>query len=94
MELSECCIKTLEREGFPCIYEWSDGPGTVYEPHSHQDKVTIFVTEGTLEFTINGETKQLRAGDRVDVPPLTAHEALVGPNGCQLVVGEMVDGDS
>jgi mannose-6-phosphate isomerase-like protein (cupin superfamily) len=94
MELSERCIKTLEKEGFPYIYEWSDSPNTVYETHSHQDKVTLFVTEGTITFTFAGETKQLRAGDRINVPPRIPHSALVGPAGCQLVVGEMIDGDS
>lgn len=94
MELSERCIKTLEKEGFASVYEWSDGPGVVYGEHQHEGAVTIFVTEGALSLTISGETKELRAGDRFDIPALTPHSALVGPDGCQYVVGEMILGDS
>ncbi len=94
MELSERCIQTLEKEGFPHVYEWQDKPGTVYPLHQHQDKVTIFITEGSLELTLNGATHSLRAGDRFDIPPQTEHSAVVGPSGCQYVVGEMIEGDS
>ena len=38
MELSEKCIATFEKEGFPFVYEWTDAPSTIYEEHEHQDK--------------------------------------------------------
>ena len=94
MELSERCIATLEKEGFAYVYEWQDKPGTVYPSHQHQDKVTIFITEGSLELVIGGGLHKLRPGDRFDIPPQTEHSATVGPAGCQYVVGEMVEGDS
>lgn len=94
MELSERCIQTLENEGFVSVYEWSDPPGTVYGEHVHQGPVTIFVTEGGVVMRIGSETKELRAGDRCDVPVGTPHSAVVGPEGCQYVVGEMIPGDS
>ncbi len=94
MELSERCLQTLEKEGWSHIYEWSDAPGTEYPEHSHRDKVVIFITEGSLTLRIKGEAKELRAGDRYDIPPQTPHAATVGPEGCQFVVGEMVEGDS
>lgn len=94
MELSERCIQALEKEGFPYVYEWSDKSGAVYPEHTHQDKVTMFVTEGSIELTINGQSHSLKAGDRFNIPPQTPHSAIVGPNGCQYVVGEMIDGDS
>ena len=94
MELSERCIQTLEKEGFTHVYEWSDAPGTEYAAHSHQDKVTIFISEGSIRMDIGGEQKDLRAGDRLDIPPKIPHSAVVGPHGCQFVVGEMIEGDS
>ncbi len=94
MELSERCIQILEKEGFPFVYEWSDKAGTVYKEHSHQDKVVIFITEGSIDFTIDGQIKTLKAGDRLNIPPHSPHSAVVGPSGCQYVVGEMIDGDS
>lgn len=94
MELSERCIQTLEKEGFTSVYEWTDAPGIVYTEHIHQGPVTIFVTEGDVVLKIGNETKGLRAGDRLDVPVQTPHSAVVGPHGCQYVVGEMIPGDS
>ncbi len=94
MELSERCIATLEKENWPHIYEWQDAAGTIYPEHAHQGKVTLFVTDGSIEVTISGVARTLRTGDRLDVPPRTHHFAVVGPSGCQFVVGEEIDGDS
>lgn len=93
MELSERCIQTLEKDGFPFVYETQDAPGAIYEEHSHQDKVAVFVTEGSFELTISDRLQVLKAGDRFNIPKSTPYSAVVGPQGCQLVVGEMIDGD-
>ena len=93
MELSERCIATLEKEGFPFVYETQDAPGAIYEEHRHEGKVSLYVTEGLFEITLAGETKALVAGERVDIPKDTPYSALVGPQGCQLVVAEEIDGD-
>ncbi len=65
-----------------------DTPGTVYPEHSHQGKVVLYITEGSIDFTIVGTTHHLKTGDRLDVPPETPHSAVVGPLGVQYVVGE------
>jgi glyoxylate utilization-related uncharacterized protein len=94
MELSERCIAQLEKEGWPHIYEWQDKSGAVYEEHEHDGKVVLLITEGAIDFTIDGVTHHLKTGDRMDVPPHTPHSAVVGPEGVQYVVGEEIDGDS
>lgn len=93
MELSERCIQTLEKEGFTYVYETQDAPGAIYEEHIHKDKVTVFIAEGSFEITVSGQVKNLVAGDRYNIPPGVPYSALVGPYGCQLVIGEMIDGD-
>lgn len=93
MELSERCIKTLEKEGFTYVYEHQDAPGAIYEELKHEDKVSLFVTEGSFEITISKQVKNLIAGDRFDIAPGVPYSAVVGTSGCQLVIGEMVDGD-
>ena len=93
MELSERCIQTLEKEGFNNVYETQDAPEAIYEEHIHKGKVTIFVTEGSFEITISGQTTNLAAGDRFNIPQNVPYSALVGPFGCQLVIGEQVEGD-
>ncbi|MCB9811186.1 MAG: cupin domain-containing protein [Candidatus Nomurabacteria bacterium] len=88
MELSERCIQTLEKEGFITIYEESEASGATHETHTHSYNVALFVTEGMLEVTINGETKELKAGDRANIPANAPHSTTAGPNGCQFVMGE------
>ena len=94
MELSERYIQKLEDEGFSFVYDWHDEPGTVYEGHEHKDKVTLYITDGSIELTMAGETKTLHVHDRIDIPPHTKHSGKVGPSGCGFVVGEMIKGDS
>lgn len=84
----------LAGEGFPVVYAWSDGPGTAYPLHEHRDKVSFFVTRGGVTFDFAGEKKEVRAGERFDVPPKTPHTALVGPEGCDYVVGQMTEDDA
>jgi quercetin dioxygenase-like cupin family protein len=91
MELSERCIALLEKEGWPEIYEWSDEPGTVYEEHAHAGPVVLFVTAGMVQLRIHGKIHELLPGDRFDIPPHTSHSAQVGSEGCQYVVGEVLD---
>ncbi len=93
MELSEKYIQQLEKE-YPFVYEWSDPAGTKYEEHEHQGRTTIWLTDGSIEMNIQGESLKLRAGDRYDVPPRTKHTAVVGPEGWHVVVGEEIEGDS
>lgn len=94
MELSERYIKILEDEGFPSVYEWQDAPGTVYHEHSHQGKVSLFVTDGSVTFDFEGIKKEVVAGERFDVPVGKKHSAIVGPKGWIVIIGEEIEGDS
>lgn len=94
MELSERWLQKFEQEGFSSVYEWSDEAGTVYEPHTHQGKVSLFVTDGSITLRLNGEERTLVAGTRLDVPAGVEHSAIVGPTGWNVVVGEEIEGDS
>ena len=90
----ELLKRQLEIEGFPIIYEWHDDPGTQYPLHQHQDKVSMFITKGSLEFDFSGQKKVITAGERMDVPPKTIHSAIVGPEGCDYIVGQMTENDA
>ncbi len=81
-------------EGFVHIYEWKDEGGKSYASHAHKGKVVLYIIQGSIEFTF-GDSKQLvHTGDRFDVPPGGVHTAIVGPDGCEYIVGEMIEGDS
>ncbi len=88
MELSERFIRTLESEGFASVYEHQDKPGTVYEPHSHTGKVSLYVTDGSITFDIDGEKKEVVANERFNVPVGVEHSDVVGPEGWIVIVGE------
>ena len=94
MELSERFIKQLESEGFARVFEDADPPGTEYPAHMHKGKVTLWITDGEVDFTIADETKTYAAGDRIDIPPDTAHSCVVGARQLIYIVAEEIVGDA
>jgi mannose-6-phosphate isomerase-like protein (cupin superfamily) len=94
MELSERWLQIFEAEGFASVYEWSDPAGTMYPPHNHQGKVSLFVTDGSCQFDFDGRKVLVSAGTRFDVPVGELHSAVVGELGWNVVVGEEIEGDS
>lgn len=93
MELSERAIQTFESEGFINVYEHQDVAGAEYPEYSHQGKVSIFVTDGSIMFNFRGEKKTIVAPRRFDIPSGTVHSAQVGPEGCIMIIAEEIDGD-
>ena len=83
----------LRSEGFPHVFEWTDPPHTKYENHPHKGKVSVYVTRGEVVFS-GGIERVVKAGERFDVPPGVLHTAIVGPEGCDWVVGEEIEGDT
>ena len=94
MELSERYIQKFEEEGFTSVYEWQDPAGKIYPEHSHKGKVSIFVTDGSITFDLDGVEKEIVAPRRFDIPANTPHSAVVGPQGWIAIIGEEVKGDS
>ena len=76
------------------MYDWHDEPGVSYEAHAHKDKVTVYIVEGGVLFRFGEAEIPLVAGARFDVPIGQTHTAVVGPDGCTYVVGEMIERDS
>ncbi len=83
----------LKAEGFPVVYNWYDEPGTKYENHKHQGKVSFFVLEGSVTFS-GGINKTVSKRERIDVPVRVEHSAIVGNKGCRYVVGQEIEGDA
>jgi len=83
----------LREEDFAHVYEWSDKGNTKYPEHFHKGKVSFYITRGSVTFT--GDIhKTIKAGERFDVPLGVRHSAIIGPEGCDWVVGEEIKGDS
>jgi quercetin dioxygenase-like cupin family protein len=70
----------LEAEGLKPT-RWSNGPDAVYGEHAHPYRKILVVESGSLIFSIAGEERLMKRGDRLDLPPHTQHSAVVGPEG-------------
>lgn len=63
-------------------YTWSNGPGDRYSAHTHPYHKVLYVVEGSIRFDLDsGESLELTAGDRLDLPAGVEHSAEVGPAG-------------
>jgi quercetin dioxygenase-like cupin family protein len=47
--------------------------GAAVPPHSHPHEQITLMIGGEMEFTFNGETRKIRAGDGCTVPPNVTH---------------------
>ena len=66
----------LADEGYS-VFEWTDLPGSTYDPHQHDDDQSHWIISGALQLTVAGESYTLRAGDRDFLPAQTTHAAFV-----------------
>jgi quercetin dioxygenase-like cupin family protein len=62
---------------------WSNGPADRYGAHDHGYDKVLVVAEGSIRFGLPdaGRDVELAAGDRLDLPAGTVHDATVGPSG-------------
>ena len=62
---------------------WSNGPGDRYSVHEHGYDKVIVIESGSIAFGLPDldETVDLVAGDRLELPAGTSHDAVVGPLG-------------
>jgi quercetin dioxygenase-like cupin family protein len=80
---TETLIKgLLEAEGMT-YYKWGNDPLDVYTAHSHPYNKIVYVVEGSITFGLPEEGRKftLRAGDRLDLPAGTVHNAVVSTLG-------------
>ena len=62
---------------------WSNGPGDRYAAHEHGYDKVLACERGSIRFGLpdRGSVVELAAGDRLDLPAGTRHDADVGPDG-------------
>jgi mannose-6-phosphate isomerase-like protein (cupin superfamily) len=82
---SEDAVAAFRDEGCSAPRFWGNGPGDRYGRHSHDSHKVLFCLEGSITFHTDDGDVELRAGDRLDLGPGTAHAATVGPQGCECV---------
>lgn len=60
----------------------SYAPYTVVPRHAHEEEQFTFVLDGEFEFECDGETRTLRRGTVVHIPPGVPHAARTGDSAC------------
>lgn len=70
-------------------YSWSNGPHDMYPVHTHGYNKVIYVVRGSITFGLPelGQSLTLKAGDRLDLPAGTVHDAVVGSQGVVCLEG-------
>ena len=72
-------------EGCSSPHTWGNDAGDTYGRHDHGYHKVLFCLAGSIVFHTDDGDIELRAGDRLDLEPGTAHAATVGPGGCRCV---------
>ena len=75
--------------GFTEIYQWHDGPSTVYDAHTHPTDNAYYILRGDMHvnFPSLGHVVHCKQGDRCDIAATLLHSGVVGPQGCVFMVG-------
>ena len=60
-------------------------PNVKVPEHHHENEQLGFVLRGTLVFNIDGDSRELRAGDTYAIPSHVPHNVVAGPEGCTVV---------
>jgi quercetin dioxygenase-like cupin family protein len=69
--------RIMEDDGYS-VFEWSDGPDTIYDNHAHDDDQSHWIVSGKLELTvIDAGSYVLGPGDRDFMPAGMMHSARV-----------------
>jgi quercetin dioxygenase-like cupin family protein len=71
--LQEEVIATQRLMVVRCLYR----PGSDFAPHLHQQEQITIVEEGTLEFTVNGDTMRVGRGEMISICPGVLHGSRV-----------------
>lgn len=61
---------------------WVGDPEQAFAVRTLEQDRRLWCAEGSIVFMINGTGISLQAGDALDIPAYTAHEAKVGLSGC------------
>ena len=67
--------------GFDEVIERVWAPDTVLPEHTHPFAVQAIVTQGQMWLTLEGQTRELRTGDRFELDRDVPHAERYGPEG-------------
>ena len=86
---TESTLRQLYADEGLSPYQWSNGANDSYSAHTHSYDKVIYVVRGSITFGLPelGQKLTLQAGDRLDLPAGTVHDAVVGAQGVVCLEG-------
>ena len=83
----------LRTEGL-ALGVWGNEPGDRYAAHEHTYDKVLVCAEGSIRFGLpaSGGAVDLTAGDRLDLPAGTVHDAIVGSDGVTCLEAHLAAG--
>jgi unsaturated pyranuronate lyase len=60
-------------------------PGTVVAEHAHENEQLGLVLQGSMDFRVGDERRELGPGETWTIPANTPHEAVAGPAGAVVI---------
>jgi quercetin dioxygenase-like cupin family protein len=60
-------------------------PNSIVKEHQHPNEQIGIILQGSLTFTIGGETRLLHTGDTYNIPGGVPHDAVTGPDGAVVI---------
>ncbi|PIT92349.1 MAG: hypothetical protein COU08_02975 [Candidatus Harrisonbacteria bacterium CG10_big_fil_rev_8_21_14_0_10_42_17] len=87
-EKAQAIEDNLTQDGFRNISAVQDEPNKYYDEHDHPYPSTHVILTGSLYLTLQGVTKELRSGDRCEIPEGAKHSVKIGLEGCVYVTAE------
>ena len=81
--------KELTEKGYR-LHTWANGAGFWYPVHDHPYHKIIVVLKGSITFYLPAQKREvvMKAGERLEIAPGTAHSASVGPEGVTCLEGQ------
>lgn len=55
------------------VASWTFEAGSIFKEHSHPHEQILNLLEGTIEFTVDGDTKRIEAPAAIIIPPDAIH---------------------
>ena len=77
----ETFAQQARAEGFDEVIERHWDPLTVLDTHTHPFAVKAVLTQGQMWLTVNGQSRELRAGEHFTLEREVPHEERYGPEG-------------
>jgi mannose-6-phosphate isomerase-like protein (cupin superfamily) len=78
-------IAARMRAGGLSPHGWGNGPGDTYGWHEHGCEKVLYCVRGRIVFWTAGGDIELGPGDKMVLPPCTAHAATVGAEGVRCI---------